>query len=299
MKTHHLIVISLSFTSLLIAGCNKEKITPLKMDEESGLAEVNVHVDDFSVSEEGLAGRKDLVGTGSYNGINAITLAFYNGSTEVSKITQLKVDSTTFTTFGDFNCSLRMGSYTMVVVAYTTKADNPFVLTSPTLASYTGLHAYETFVCTKTVNIDSTVSQTISATLNRVGSMLQVVSTDGKSSNASKVRMTMSAGGRSFNPTTGLATVNSGFANVVSISAAVGSHSTSSTYLFLMGDEQTMDVTIDVLDADSNSISHKVVTDVPFKSNRKTILTGSLYTAGANSAFVINTGWIGDTTLNF
>ena len=41
-----------------------------------------------------------------YNDVNAITLAFYSGSTEVEKVTQLKSDGSTYTTFGDFSLSL-------------------------------------------------------------------------------------------------------------------------------------------------------------------------------------------------
>ena len=116
---------------------------------------------------------------------------------------------------------------------------------------------------------------------------------------ATNVRMTMSAGGKDFNPTTGMAVTNSGFVNTVGISAATGSPSNSNTFLFLATDEQTMDVTIDVLDADGNSISHKVVTDVPFKRNRATILTGSLYSSSAGSDLALNTEWLSEYNVSF
>ena len=111
--------------------------------------------------------------------------------------------------------------------------------------------------------------------------------------------MTFTAGGKSFNPTTGLATVNDGFVNTVGISAAVGSPSISSSCLFLNTDEQTMDVTIDVLDSDGNSISHKVVNNVPLKRNRITKLTGSLYSASAGSDFEVDTDWLTEYSMNF
>lgn len=274
---------------MLFASCKKQ--------DDGGLATVRLHVNEFEISQEEIPTKSDPVG--DYNGINAITLAFYSGSTEVTRITQLRADSTTFTTFGDFECSLPMGSYTMVVIAYTTRDGSPFVLTSSTQAAYTGAHAYETFVNTQTVNVTNTDDLALSATLNRIVPKLMVVSTDGKTANAANVRMTLSAGSRSFNPITGLATDNNGLVNTVGISAEVGTTSNSQTCMFLFADEQTMTVTLDVLDANGESISHKVVENVPFQRNHVTKLTGSLYTAGAGSNFLIETGWGTQFNVNF
>ena len=79
-----------------------------------------------------------------YNDVNAVTLAFYNGSTEVEKVTQLKSDGSTYTTFGEFSLSLPMGTYTMVALAYYTNEKSVLTLTSPTEASY-NTRARETF----------------------------------------------------------------------------------------------------------------------------------------------------------
>lgn len=255
-------------------------------------APVNVNLSGFSVSQEDLHGTKATSTPESYSGVNAVTLAFYQGNTEVYKCTQLQDDATTYSTFGSFNLSLRMGSYTMVAVAYTTKNGSTFVLTRPTLAAYTGDHAYETFTCTQSVEIEDTAPVDVSATLDRIVTMLSVISTDGKTANATNVRMTFSAGGKSFNPTTGLATVNTGFINTVGISTDVGDPSTSSTAFFLLTDEQTLNVTIDVLDASSNVLFSKLVENVPFKRNRKTKLMGSIYSAVSSGSFLLDTDWI-------
>lgn len=96
-----------------------------------------------------------------------------------------------------------------------------------------------------------------------------------------------------------MATSNAGFINVFPIQSTVGNSTNSISYLFLATDEQSMTVTIDVLDADGNSISHKVVNDVPFKRNRMTVLTGSLYSAGSNGSFQVETDWLTDAEVNF
>lgn len=290
MKILRTLVISLATICILFAGCSKEK----EPTNSAQVATVKVHVSDFAVSQEVFpGGTKTTEDPADYNGVNAMTLAFYNAAgTEVVKTTQLKSDNTTFTTFGEFECSLPMGSYTMVVLAYYTNENSVLTLTSPTVASYS-LRARETFATTQTVTISNTNDVDISAILSRIVSMLTVKSTDGKTADVTNVRMTLSAGGIDFNPTTGLAITNTGFANTVGNSAAVGSTSTSSTVLFLNSDEQTMDVTIETLDADGNTLFSKTVNNVPFKRNRVTKLTGAMYTnSGVDGGFQISTDWL-------
>ena len=62
---------------------------------------------------------------------------------------------------------------------------------------------------------------------------------------------------------------------------------------FLNTDEQDIDVTIETLDADGNSLFSKTIQNVPFKRNRKTILTGAMYTnTGMAGSFQVNTDWL-------
>ena len=127
-----------------------------------------------------------------------------------------------------------------------------------------------------------------------------MVSSDGKTDNVTNVRMTFSAGGKSFNPSTGFATIDTGFANTVGISAATGAKSTSLSVLFLTTDEQTMDVTIETLDADGNTLFSETVNNVPFKRNRVTKLTGDMYTNSKLFGFFkVDTDWLSEEEMNF
>lgn len=254
---------------LLAASCSNESVELSENATASEpLASVRVHVDGFSISHEEFSGTRTRAAQdlADYGDVNAVTLAFYKGTTEVYKTTQLKSDDTTFETFGEFRLSLPMGSYTLVALAYYTNENSVLTLTSPTEASYS-LRARETFVATQTVNISNAEALDISATLNRIVSMLTVKSSDGKTADVSNVRMTFSAGGKDFNPTTGLAITTTGLTNTVGNSASVGAKSTSSTMLFLNTDEQEIDVTIETLDADGNTLFSKTIEDVPFQRN--------------------------------
>ena len=199
---------TLAALTLAFAGCGKDKITYL--------VPVKVQVNDFTITQEDFP-TKDARDVADYEGVKAITLAFYNGTTEVYKTTQMRSDNTTYTTFGEFDCTLPMGSYTMVVLGYGMGQNNEdtLTLTSPTQAEYTAGRVRETFAATQTVNISSTEAVDISATLNRIVAKVNITSTDNRPASVVALRATFSAGGMAFNPTTGLATANNGFSNTV------------------------------------------------------------------------------------
>lgn len=280
--------------ALAAASCN------IKEDRTGCVAPVTVHLEGFSISQEDFPTTKASQSAADYTSINNLTVAFYSGSTEVAKVTRIRGNSSSYETFGEFSFSLPMGSYTMVALAYKTTDDSPFELTSPTSAAFTGARALETFASTQTVDIGNTSAVDVGAVLKRLVSKLVVQSSDGKTANVSKIRMSFSAGAKAFNPSTGLATSNTGFSNTVPISAAVGATSNSASYIFLSSDEQEIDVTIESLDADGNTLFSKTVPNVSFKRNRKTILTGALYTNDAlGGSFQIETAWEDDSNVNF
>lgn len=274
---------------LFVAGCKKKNDT---------LVPVRLFVNDFTITQDTLPSKGDIP---SYAGVKAVTLAFYKtDGTEQYKETQFRNDASTYTTFGDFSLALPMGSYTMVVLGYGLNDGEPAItLTSPTSATFGTYPARETFVATQAVNITNTNAVELSATLSRVISKVKVHSTDGCTENAAYVRLTFSAGGKAFNPTTGLATSNTGFSNVLPIESTLGHSTNSISYLFLATDEQNMTVTIDVLNALEESVSHKVVENVPLKRNRLTQLTGSVYNASSTTDFEINTTWLDTINVPF
>ena len=280
--------------AFVISSCSNDE--ELNVQKSNELVPVRVHVNDFSIEmDEFQTTRTEPKTPAEYDNVQAMTLAFYNGATEVYKTTQLRSDQSNYTTFGDFTLGLPMGSYTMVVLGYGYYDGVELTLTSPTQAEYTAGSVRETFAATQPVSITSTDAVDLEATLNRIVAQLKVISTDNRTANISNVRMTFSAGGKRFSPTTGLATTNTGFANTVSIGSAVGAKSGSISYLFLDSDVQNIDVTIETLDADGHTIFSKVVSDVPFKRNRITKLSGAMYSnTDVSASFLVNSDWLAD-----
>lgn len=274
---------------LLLSSCTKEiDITNTDIQTENDIqtttVPVTVSIDDFSIEQEEYSTRATET-VANFTNVKAITLAFYTDEgDELYQETQLRADNSNYTTFGVFELELPMGSYSMVVLGY--GSTSPITLNSKTEAIYpTSEHVRETYIATQDVDIETTTPVNLNASLNRVNSSLAVTSTDDKTANATNLRMTFSKGGRGVNPQNGLATTNTGFNNTTTLSNYWSGNKTISTsHLFLASDEQEINVTLDVLDAEGTSISHKVINNVPFKRNRRTRLIGSLYTATSSSA---------------
>lgn len=260
------------------------------------LTPVCVHVDDFRITIDNFSDTK-ATDAASYSNLKALTLAFYEDSHEVFKSTQLQGDAH----FGDFSLNLPLGTYTLVVLGYSCYEGDVLTLTSPTSAAFTAGRVGETFAHTQEVTVSSTDQLELSATLDRIVAKFNVVSDDHRTQGAEKVRMTFSGGAKAFNPTTGLATSDTGFSNTVNISTNVGARSSSVSYLFLSTPEQTMDVTVEVLNSTEEVLYHKVMRNVPFKQNRSTKLTGNLYTVTApgSTAFQVNEDWLDDLIVPF
>ena len=282
---------------LLLAACstNDDSIT------DDTLIPVTVRVSDFSVSQDEFPGTRATTAPASYEGIDAITLAFYTeDGTEQYKTTQLKSNLPSGKTFGEIELSLPIGSYTMVVIGRGHFSGDVFTLESPASAFYDCDHVRETFTYTQAVDITNCDAVELSATLNRVVAQVVVNSTDNKTSDVKHIRTTFSAGGKNFNPTTGFAIDNAGFSNTVVGMGEAGETTSAINFLFLASDEQKMDVTIETLDADGAVLFSKTVPNVPLRRNRVTTLTGAMYSpAAATATFTLSTDWLPGNNLNF
>ena len=257
---------------------------------------VTVRVDGFTQSLEDFSGssHRAAVPVTSYDNVKAITLAFYDANgVEQCKMEQLRDDDSNYTTFGEFSCRLPIGSYTLVAIARGLQPNDVFTLNSPSEAVYGGL-TRETFAGTKAVVISSTSAQNQNISLNRVCARLVIETSDVRPAGIAKVRTTYGQGSK-----TGFATDNNGFVVVNTPGAAVGSTITFGSYVFLTGNTQTMDITIETLDANDEVVFSQVVHNVPFKRNRVTRLQGALFSTSVASAIQVETAWEQDEVIPF
>ena len=282
---------------LLLVSCGKEVDNQMERS-----IPVRVHVSDFSFSNEDFpaAATRAESSPVSYESIRAIDVAIFSGNTRVYAATQLKDDASTYTTFGEFECRLPIGTYTMVAVARNRSDGDEFTITSPTQAAYTTERARETFCNTQTIQVDGTTPVDVSPVMNRVMAMFWLTSTDAVPADVSRIRTTYTAGSKSFNPTTGLATDDDGF--VVTNSAKPDKNGVLDIFsiVFLAADQETMDLTIDVLDANNTVLLTKHLKDVHFRRNQITKATGAVFTPGPTTlTFTLNTTWLPDEHYDF
>lgn len=299
-----------------------EGVMNSEIEGSSGCVPVRVHVSDFSFSVDdfpgtfdpstlrqaqgaqgpstgsGTAGTRGAVDPGSYDGLKAMTLAFYSADgSEVSKITQEKGSAENF---GDFSLTLPLGSYTMVVIGRDVLESDEFSLTSATVAGYTSERVRETFCAKQSVAITSSAAVNLDVTLNRIVAQLTIRSTDGRPEGASKIRTTYSGGGKMFNPSTGLAIEDTGFSLVNTPKSAVGAAIGIKNFTFLASNEQVMDITLEVLDAADNVLITKEVKDVPLARNKKTTLSGALFTpTDVMIGVSVEKDWLPEETITF
>lgn len=299
MKKFNLTIAALCGYALLtgavvsLSSCSEE-VTNLQSQESGTCAPVRVRVNDLSISMGDFAGTRAVQDPADYSEVGAITLAFYEGTTEVYQTTQLKGSATSF---GDFSLSLPLGTYTMVVIGRDNVDGDVFTLTSPTVAGFSSEKVRETFCATQEVVVSSSTAINLSVTLNRIVPALAIVSTDNKPDEVTKIRTTYSAGGKTFNPSTGLAIENTGF-SVVNNTNKAGQPIGIAIFAFLATDEQTMNITIEALDANDQVVISREVEDVPLKRNRKTTLTGDIFTKTGTATIRLETSWLTATTVN-
>ena len=280
-------LVILPMMAMMMTACHKDNNM-----NDNALVPVKVTVSDFTISQEDFPGAK--TSPASYSGVKAMTLAFFDAQgNAVYNTTQLRADNTTYTTFGEFELSLPLGSYTMVALGY--GSEQPITLSSATAATYTADRVRETFVASQAVNVTSTNPLTLNAELSRVVSKVIVRSTDNRPAGVDSVRVTFAAGGKGVNPQTGLSTTNSGLTNCVAISTGVGAASSTISYLFLNTDPQTMNITVETIKTNGTVYSTRTVTDVPLQRNKVTVLRGPMYSNASGASFTLSTSWIGDT----
>ena len=289
-KIEVLLIATLSLC--MLASCSQDA---KEEQDDPILVPVTVHVNDFSITQDNIPTNR-AAAIESVSSVKAITLAFFaSDGSQAYKHTQFKNDASTFTTYGEFSTSLPYGSYTMVVLGYGQgSAAQEITLTGPTAATFGEGRVRDTFSATQAVDITNSNAVELSATLDRIVSALAVRSTDNRPAEVASMRFTFSKGGKSFNPTSGLATENAGFVDLMEYTTAAGTTTNTGTYLFLAIDEQTMNVTIETLNADGAVLFSKTVNNVPFKRDRQTILTGPLYSNSGVSvgSFMVNNEWI-------
>lgn len=274
---------------LAIAGC----ITLCSACNKSGMATLNIHVDQFTITQTNISGEK----SSAAEAVKRIDIAIFNETGNiVYSENQSIADSATF---GTLSCTLHDGTYTIVVIGH--KSSGPATITAPNLATFPNNSMSDIFCATQSITISGSYIYNTSISLNRVISMFGVRSTDAIPSNITNVMITLSSGGTSLNPTTGLSTSATPYTHSINIPANYIGR-TNIKFLaptLLITDESTTDVSVNALDATGTTIYTHSFSNIPLKRNRITLAAGPLFSALNEGTFTFNTTWMDTAYVNW
>lgn len=285
---------------LLFAACSNESEQPIvvenPVEDSVTLVPIKVHVNEFKTTmtdfDEARAMTRS-VDPKDYDNLKAITLAFYDvDNKEVYKKTQVKNDGSNLS-FNDFTADLPIGHYTLLALGYFYSSSDEFVLTSLTEAAFTSDKPRETFALSQDVTVTSGNPLQLEITLKRLTPKLTIRSTDVRSASVKRMRTTYAKGGKRFNPTTGYALDDNGFAQTQSANTDDANLLKIASYPFLTSESDNIDITIEALDANDQVLFTKHIPAVPLKRNAETTISGPIFTTGSSTiGITLDTDWL-------
>lgn len=286
--------------SLLFAACSNESEQPIvvenPVEDSVTVVPIKVHVNEFTTTMTDFDEARVLtrgVDPKDYDNLKAITLAFYDvDNKEVYKKTQVKNDGSVIS-FNDFTAGLPIGHYTLLALGYFYSNSDEFVLTSLTEAAFTSDKPRETFALSQDVTVASGNPLQLEITLKRLTPKLTIRSTDVRSASVKRMRTTYAKGGKRFNPTTGYALDDNGFAQTQSANTDDANLLKIASYPFLASESDNIDVTIEALDANDQVLFTKHIPAVPLKRNAETTISGPIFTTSSSTIGIsLDTDWL-------
>lgn len=251
------------------------------------------------------------------------------GLTTRATVSKAKVDRIAFTVFDangknvysvvkenpiaeDFDkvkCLLHVGTYKFVAVAHKAKTaeSKAAVITSPTVATL-GEANVPSLVYSKVTDVTVSGNTTQSVNIEfgkRITSSFDLKVTDPYPDEIETVEIILNpsknqaANPYAFNPSTGFAASALAYnvsLNRKSFSISSFSKQTLSASLFLIAEEQKMDVTINMKNVKGETRYTRTLNDVTFRQHTTTIAKGTFFSSQVSSSFTFDT--TDDTSIN-
>jgi hypothetical protein len=208
---------------------------------------------------------------------------------------QLHQDDNTSEDFGRPSLALSYGNHHVYFIA--SRGINPTISTAD--KTITWEKPSDTFWADYSVTVVNSSNGNRAVTLDRVATKLKVTVNDEVPENCKRLEVTPSVWFYGLDYKTGDAVSSRN----QSIGVDIPESMTGTTGQLIMSvfgisgtDEWTTNVSIDARDGDGAAIGHAVITGAPFKRNRATEYSGSLFTAGGSLDVNVNGNWDVATT---
>ena len=285
MKTKNYYGLMAMAMAMMTTGCTQE--ADEVMNQERGEVVTTFAVTgDFEMSLKAMT-RGELTADGK--AMTDLWVLDYKGGSLVQQLHQTSEDED----FGSPTLALSLGQHHIYFVCSRG--------TTPTLSTddHTIVWATtsDTFYKDYSANVTSGSTANRSVTLDRVATKLGITIADAIPTGTAYVEITPATWYYGIDYLTGEATAaqTSGTRTINIPESRIGKTGTNLNIFGLSGaTEWTTDVTVTARDGDDNVIGTATITGAPFKANRATTYSGSLFSAGGGFAMTLTDAWDDD-----
>ncbi len=278
----------LSCAAIFVCSCEKVEVPKLD-DNDKSASELKVAISLFDVTMSEMDTKAQL----SQSSVTKISFAVFDESGK--RVVLEEQEKGISERFGEIDCKLTSGTYTLVAVAHKSKSSPDISLESVEFPDdgTPGNEVGDTFSALQSVTIGEGTYQEVSMMLKRVVALFQLVCEDALPQNVKSFMIDISGGSDSFSPNTGFATYSKPHRFYYSVDSADWGNRNYALdcYMFLQEEVVEMDISVTAVDMEGEEIKTLIFNKVLLALNKKVTATGSFFQQKQTCAFDIDEEW--------
>ena len=274
MKKISLLTIVLCLTAFF-SSCNKDK----------GTTNLHIKIFPFQVIDEPLAKAS------ASEAVTKLQVYLFDANDNAVDSVIQNASDANFGTI-DFT-AIPSGSYTIVALGHI--GSTLAVVSSPTVAQFPNGIIPDAFCATRNITIGATADLDLNMVLDRMVAEFRLCATTPMPAEVASIEINYSASGTHFNPTTALATSNTGYSFSINTNGYAGQLVNPHCTVLLNSDPQTMDVVVNAKNSAGTVLFTHTFTNVQFQRNHRITASGPLFGSNGTGSITFNNTWIDDT----
>lgn len=284
---------TMALCSTFFLSCQQDNLTIKPSDQK---VRVDVTLSDFVISEEDDATRASDKNVTEAS-INRVAFSVFDKN---NKVVYCEKSVETDSAFGTFSFLVIPGDYTFVTVAHKAsgKDDAAADIQSLSAATITTSKLLNTYSCHKEVCVEPHRTQSFSVECGkRRTSTFKLLCTDETPANVASCEIILNPSASystsyTFDPSTGLISEQQQYKNtfnVADIKAKTFKGVSLSVQCLLTAETQSIDITVNMKDAEGETVKSRTFNNVEMKPHRDTKATGPFFHSTVNGSFLFDT----------
>ena len=284
---------TMALCSTFFLSCQQDNLTIKPSDQK---VRVDVTLSDFVISEEDDATRASDKNVTEAS-INRVAFSVFDKN---NKVVYSEKSVETDSAFGTFSFLVIPGDYTFVTVAHKAsgKDDAAADIQSLSAATITTSKLLNTYSCHKEVCVEPHRTQSFSVECGkRRTSTFKLLCTDETPANVASCEIILNPSASystsyTFDPCTGLISEQQQYKNtfnVADIKAKTFKGVSLSVQCLLTAETQSIDITVNMKDAEGETVKSRTFNNVEMKPHRDTKATGPFFHSTVNGSFLFDT----------